>query len=38
MVFGWIGKEDKAAHSLRTYWSSPKPSPKKKQLAALSQG
>jgi hypothetical protein len=38
MVFGWIGKEDKAAHSLRVYWSPPKPRPKKKPLAALSQG
>lgn len=38
MVFRWIGEEDKAAHSLRTYWSPPKPRPKNKPSAALSQG
>lgn len=38
MVFSWIGEEDKAAHSLRTYWYPPKPRPKKKPLPNLSQG
>ena len=38
MVFRWIGEEDKAAHSLRTYWYPTKPRQKKKPLPALSQG
>jgi hypothetical protein len=38
MVFRWIGEEEKATHSLRTYWSPPKPRPKKKPSGALSQG
>jgi hypothetical protein len=38
MVFRWIGEEDKAAHSLRTYWYPTKPRQKKKRLLALSQG
>lgn len=38
MVLRWIGEEDKATHSLRTYWSPPRPRPKKKPTAALSQG
>lgn len=38
MVFRWIGEEDKAAHSLRTYWYPPKPRPKKRPSAALSPG
>jgi hypothetical protein len=39
MVFQWIGEEDKAAHSLRTYWYPSKPRTKKKKPAvALSQG
>ena len=38
MVFRWIGEGEKAAHSLRTYWNLPKPRPKKKKSAALSQG
>lgn len=38
MVFRWISEGEKAAHSLRTYWNRPKPRPKKKKSAALSQG
>ena len=39
MVFRWIGEEDKAAHSLRTYWYPSKPRTKKKKLSVpLSQG
>ncbi|MEI6800023.1 MAG: hypothetical protein WCO04_12530 [Pseudomonadota bacterium] len=38
MVFQWIGEEEKAAHSLRTYWYPPKPRPKEMPSAALSQG
>lgn len=38
MVFRWIGEEDKAAHSLRTYWYPSKPRTKNKLSVTLSQG